>query len=118
MSRATPPSLASLMIHVAEAPHLCLVQAKTRELCRSAGLSESAVFQAGIAASELAHRLFIERSERGDVELSVARRGNGLVLEIRAENAGVEPLSPVRVSLTFPTSPRRSTLSHHGRHHA
>jgi hypothetical protein len=89
-------------IHVATAPHLCQVQAMTRELCRSIGLGEPVVFQAVIAVTELAHRLFIERSLSGDIELSAVRRKSGLGLEIRAEGAGAPGVPPVRVSLTFP----------------
>lgn len=71
-------------VHVADGAHLCLLQARTRELCRSNGLSEADVFQAAIAASELAHRRFIAGERAGDIDLSVVRRKKGLGVEIRA----------------------------------
>ena len=74
-------------VRVVEAPHLCRVQAATRELCRSVGADEGDVFSAVIAVTELAHRLFIEGAREGDVELSIVRRRRELRLEARAGGA-------------------------------
>jgi hypothetical protein len=87
-------------VRVAEPPHLCRLQAATRELCRSIGLDEGEVFSAVIAVSELAHRKFIEGSRPGAVELAVVRARTGIRLEVRAENAGSG--APAGASLTFP----------------
>lgn len=83
-------------VTVAEPPHLCRVQSTTRALCRSIGFNESAVYQAMIAVTELAHRLFHERSRRVDIELSALRHKNGL--ELVAENVAPEGRAQVRVS--------------------
>ena len=76
-----------MRVRVAEPPHLCRVQAATRELCRSNGLNEGDVFTAVIAATELAYRRFIERGRSGDLALAIVRRKNGLGLEVRAEKS-------------------------------
>lgn len=81
---------------VAEASHLCGVQRTTRELCRSAGFDESAVFQAVIAVTEFAYRLFIERSRRVELKLCAVRGPRGL--ELRAEDADAGRRELVRVS--------------------
>lgn len=86
-------------VRVAEPPHLCRVQAATRELCRSIGLDEGDVFSAIIAVTELAHRLFIEGERAGGVTVAIVRRENGLGLEARAESA--DPGARARVSLSF-----------------
>ena len=80
---------ASARIHVSKPSDLCQVQTATRGFCRSIGLDESAVFDAVIAVTELAHRLFIERARYGDIELS-AVPGKRLALEVRAANAVVQ----------------------------
>ena len=99
---ATSEVLHSVRVSVAEPPHLCRVQAATRELCRSIGLGEGDVFAAVIAVTELAHRLFIEGACSGAVELAVVRRRRDLSLEVRAENAGPSAAAPAR--LTFPSA--------------
>ena len=99
-SAGEPVLVQRVSVHVAEAPHLCRLQAATRELCRSIGLDEGEVFSAVIAVSELAHRKFIEGSRPGGVELWVVRARTGLRLEIRAENAGSG--AAAGASLTFP----------------
>lgn len=87
-------------VRVCEPPHLCRLQAATRELCRAIGLDEGEVFGAVIAVTELAHRKFIEGSRPGGVELAIVRLRTGLRLEVRAENAGAG--APVGAHLTFP----------------
>jgi hypothetical protein len=94
-----PEIVRSASVRVAEPPHLCRVQAATRELCRSVGLDEGDVFTAVIAVSELAHRLFIEGGRAGLVHVEIVRRRNALLLEARAENA--LPGEPARVALSF-----------------
>jgi hypothetical protein len=96
------PLPATASIRVATPLHLCRVQALTREFCRSLGLGEPAVFQAVIAATELAHRLFIEQSRAGRITLSAARRSDGIGLDVRAENAGGRGAAPARVCMTLP----------------
>ena len=91
----------SVIVRVAEPPHLCRVQAATRELCRSSGLDEGDVFSAVIAVTELAHRHFIEGARTGGVELSIIRRRNGRSLEVRTKNAG--PDAPASACLNFPS---------------
>lgn len=102
-ARRTEPGSAeivrSTIVRVSEPPHLCRVQAATRELCRSVGLDEGDVFTAVIAVSELAHRLFIEGGRAGRIELELVRRRSALLLEARAENGA--PGSPSRVALSF-----------------
>lgn len=93
--------LACAVIPVSQPPHLCNVQATTRELCRSVGLSESAVFQAVISVTEFAHRLFTARDQAGIIELSAVRRRSGLELEVRAENAGAPGVPAIRVNMTL-----------------
>ncbi len=80
----------NVRISISEPAHLCRVQTATRGFCRSIGMDESAVFEAVIAVTELAHRLFIERSRSGDLELVAVPDKRGLGLEIRAENAVVQ----------------------------
>ena len=87
-------------VKIAEPPHLCRVQAATRELCRSAGLDEGDVFSAVIAVTELAHRFFIEGARSGGVELEIVRRKRGLSLDVREANADRE--SRVLASMKFP----------------
>jgi hypothetical protein len=70
-------------VSIAEPSHLCGVQAKTRELCRAAGFSEPAVFQAVIAVTEFAYGLFL-KSSRVELKLSAVRRGRSD--ELLAEN--------------------------------
>ena len=95
----TPEVVRSVSVRVSEPPHLCRVQAATRELCRSVGLDEGDVFTAVIAVSELAHRLFIEGGRTGRVAVEIVRRRNALILEARAENA--PPGAAARVALSF-----------------
>jgi hypothetical protein len=95
-------------VRVAEPPHLCRVQSTTRDFCRSVGLDESAVFQAVISVTELAHRLFIERAQCGSIELHAVRRRGGLALDVLAENDAFPRLPSVRVRLTF--TPARGTM--------
>lgn len=102
-SRGQRPACAA--IRVAEPAHLPRLQGATRELCRSVGWNESAVFQAVIAVTELAHRLFVERAQGGSIELSAVRRKGGLELEVLIENDGAPELSPVRASLAYPLTP-------------
>lgn len=66
-------------VRVAEPSHLCGVQAKTREVCRAAGFSESAVFQAVIAVTEFAYGLIL-KSPRVELKLSAVRRRGGVEL--------------------------------------
>lgn len=73
-------------VSIAEPSHLCGVQRTTRALCRAAGFDESAVFQAVIAVTDFAYRLFLERSERVDLRLS-AQRGPRRD-ELLAQDAG------------------------------
>lgn len=92
-------SIARAWVCVAEPTHLCGVQKTTRELCRSAGFNESAVFQAVIAVTELAYRLYLERARRVELKLSALRHRNGL--ELRAENVDPGGRPPVRVSFPY-----------------
>lgn len=95
------------VIRVADGPHLCRLQAATREMGRAIGLSEARVFEAVIAVTELAHRLFIERRESGDVELAAVRLRDGVGLDVRAEAGapdGARP--PVSARLTFAPAER------------
>ena len=85
---------------VAEPSHLCGVQRTTRELCRAAGFDEAAVFQAVIAVTEFAYRLFLERSRRVDLKLSALRHKRGL--ELRAED--VDPAARALVRVSFPNA--------------
>lgn len=87
--------VARARVCVAEPAQLCGVQKTTRELCRSAGFSEGAVFQAVIAVTELAYRLHLESARRVELKLSALRRKNGL--ELRAENVDPGGLASVRV---------------------
>jgi hypothetical protein len=91
------------VVRVAEAANLCRLQAATREMGRSAGLSEARVFEAVIAVTELAHRLFIEASACGDVELAAVRFRGGMGLDVRAASA-LEggPRPSVSARLSFP----------------
>lgn len=102
-ARRTEPGSAeivrSTIVRVSEPPHLCRVQAATRELCRSVGLDEGDVFTAVIAVSELAHRLFIEGGRAGRIELELVRRRSALLLEARAQDA--PPGAASRVALSF-----------------
>lgn len=66
-----------LKIRVEAPPHLCRVQRATRELCRSAGFSEAAVFEAVLEATDSAYRLLLERARAVDLTVSV-RRARGL----------------------------------------
>jgi len=66
-------------VRVAEPSHLCGVQAKTRELCRAAGFSEPAVFQAVIAVTEFAYALFLKSSSI-ELKLSAVKRRSGAEL--------------------------------------
>ena len=91
--------VARARICVAEPAQLCGVQKTTRELCRSAGFSEGAVFQAVIAVTELAYRLHLESARRVELRLSALRRKNGL--ELRAENVGPGGRAPIRVSFPY-----------------
>lgn len=91
--------MARARVCVDEPTHLCGVQKTTRALCRSAGFNESAVFQAVIAVTELAYRLFLERSRRVELKLSALRHRNGL--ELRAENVDPAGREPVRVSFPY-----------------
>ena len=100
--RKAPKRPIRAAIDVAAPGHLCQVQATTRELCRSIDVDESSVFQAVIAVSELAHRLFIERARCGNVELSAVRGKDGLRLDVCARLAGAPEDAEVRVSLKFP----------------
>ena len=95
----------AVSVSVDEPPHLCRVQAATRELCRSIGLDEGDVFSAVIAVTELAHRRFIEASRAGVVNLSVVRGRNGLSMEIRAKCAGAG--APAIARMTFPVLEER-----------
>lgn len=89
--------LARAKVSVAEPPHLCRVQSATRELCRSAGFSESAVFQAVIGVTDFAYGQYLENARPVDITLSALRHRDGL--ELRAENASSE--APARVSFPF-----------------
>jgi hypothetical protein len=89
-------------IRIASAQYLSRLQGITRGYCRTAGLDESSVFEAVIAVTELAHRLFTEPELAGSVELSAVRRSRGIALEILAVNAGHEDRPSVRASLDFP----------------
>lgn len=93
------------IIHVSEAHHLCGVQMVTRELCRSLGFTEAAVFQAVIAVSELAHRSFVEPSRSGRIELAVVPMGERRGLEVRTAQAGA-PESSAEAMLSFPNGAR------------
>ncbi len=86
--------IARARLSVAEPGQLGRVQRETRAFCRRAGFSESGVFQAVIAVSELAFRLLGESEPRVDLELSAYRHRDGL--ELRAESGAA------RVSLPFP----------------
>lgn len=99
-TKASKGPIAKAWVSVEEPPHLCGVQRTTRVLCRSAGFHESAVFQAVIAVTELAYRLYLERARRVDIKLSALRHEDGL--ELRAENFEPSGRSPVRVSFPFP----------------
>jgi hypothetical protein len=89
-------------VPVVEAPHLCRVQAATRELCRSIGADEGDVFSAVIAVTELAHRLFIEGSRPGAVELAIVRRRNEVRLVARPGGTG--DAGPAGVNLLLPAA--------------
>lgn len=91
-------------VRVAAPLNLCRVQRTTRAFCRSAGFNESAVFQAVIAVTELAYRLYLERARRVDIKLSALRHKDGL--ELRAENIDPAGRRTVRVSLPFPHAAR------------
>lgn len=77
----------SVTIIVTDPAHLCRVQTTTRGFCRALGLDESAVFDAVIAVTELAHRQFIERQLSGSIELSAIRHTGAFGLEVKAEHA-------------------------------
>ncbi len=84
-----PETPTTVSITVADPSHLCRVQTTTRGFCRSLGLDESSVYEAVIAVTELAHRLFIERSRRGSVDLSAVPLAGRLGLEVRVDDAVV-----------------------------
>ncbi|MFI5348915.1 MAG: hypothetical protein ACHQ2Z_05180 [Elusimicrobiota bacterium] len=94
-----------MSVRVDEPPHLCRVQAATRELCRSIGLDEGNVFSAVIAVTELAHRRFIESARTGVLNLAMVRGRNGLSMEIRARCAGTG--APAIALMTFPVPEER-----------
>lgn len=96
-------------IHISAAERLSRLQGITRAYCRTVGLDEPSVFRAVIAVTELAHRLFTEKDERGSVELSAVRRGKRVALDIRAENDAFRGRLPVRASLELisAAAPRR-----------
>lgn len=102
--KAGAAPVAGAWVRVAEPLHLCRVQRTTRALCRSAGFNESAVFQAVIAVTELAYRLYLERSRRVDIKLSALRHKDGL--ELRAENVDPAGRRTLRISLPFPHASR------------
>ncbi|MCM2304720.1 MAG: hypothetical protein NDJ72_08460 [Elusimicrobia bacterium] len=89
--------IARAKVMVAEPPHLCRVQSATRALCRSAGFSESAVFQAVIGVTDFAYGQYLGSDRPVDIDLSALRHPDGL--ELRAEIAG--PEAPARVSFPF-----------------
>ncbi|MDD5305508.1 MAG: hypothetical protein PHS14_20600, partial [Elusimicrobia bacterium] len=78
-------TIAKARIRVCAPPHLCRAQRTTRALCRSAGFSESAVFQAVIAVTDLAYRLYLERKRNVELTLSALRHEGGR--ELRAEDS-------------------------------
>ncbi len=84
------PAAPGASVRIAEAVHLCRLQSTTRQLCRTAGFDESAVHQAVIAATEFAHRAFVEPSLDGDLEMSVIRRRAGCWMELRARGGSTE----------------------------
>lgn len=99
---------ADATIRIAVPRHLCTLQTETRNLCRAVGLDEPGVFQAVIAVTELAHRLFVECPRAGDVALYAVRRGIRLSLSVVAAGVDGRGAPPVRVRLLFPlvtTSP-------------
>jgi|GEM_PF-3304695 len=110
MSQTSSTRADCTTIHIAAAERLSRLQGITREYCRTVGLDEPSVFRAVIAVTELAHRLFTEKDERGSVELSAVRRGKRVALDIRAANDAFRGRLPVRESLEFfpAASPRRS----------
>jgi hypothetical protein len=108
MSRKKSPRADCTVIHIPAAERLSRLQGITRAYCRNVGLDEPSVFQAVIAVTELAHRLFTEKDECGSVELSAIRRGDGMALDIRAENDAFRGRLPVRESLEFSRAQRAS----------
>jgi hypothetical protein len=92
--------LAVVTIPVSEGTPLSHVQLATRELCRSTGLAEPVVFEAVIAVTELAHRLFVERARNGSLELSAVRRADAVGLEVVLTGAADE-VDPTPISLFF-----------------
>ena len=73
-TKADGRAVAKAWVRVAEPAHLCGVQKTTRQLCRSAGFDESAVFQSVIAVTDLAYRLYLERARSVDLKLSALDR--------------------------------------------
>ena len=103
--------VARARICVAEPAQLCGVQKTTRELCRSAGFSEGAVFQAVIAVTELAYRLHLESARRVELRLSALRRKNaGLGRRIggRAPRS-VSPMNKARAT-AWPSKAQHSLV--------
>lgn len=74
-------------IRVSRHADLCKLQMTTRGFCRSLGFDESAVFETVIAVTELAHRLFIEGTRGGAIELIASPGKAGIELEVRAGTA-------------------------------
>ncbi len=96
----------SASVRVAEPAHLCRVQASTRELCRSIGLSEGDVFSAVIAVTERVHSFFIEGARTGQVELALIRRKTGLGLEVRTKPADHGPAAGAGLAFLPVAGPR------------
>jgi hypothetical protein len=96
------PGAGYSVVRVTDAHQLCRLQAETREMGRSIGLSEASVFEAVIAVSELAHRLYSECPRGVDVELAAVRLKGGLGLDVRAECSDDDELRPpVSARLVF-----------------
>lgn len=95
-------------VPVASGGDLRAVQAAARRLGRSIELGESAVFEAVIAVSELAHRLLVETPRTGEVELSVVRLKAGRGLEARVVLAGGAGSPTTAASLVIPPAPLAS----------
>ena len=100
----------SLIVPVTGPEHLCAVQIATRQFCRAIDFNESAVFDAVIGVSELAHRLLVRTPRSGVVWLSAIKRKGGYALEARVRLAGAAiEQSRAADSATFLSSKRPLT---------
>lgn len=93
----------AVIVPVRRGGDLCAVQAAARRLGRSIDLGEAAVFEAVIGVTELAHRLLIETTRAGEVELAVVRLKDGRGLEARVVLADGIDDPKTAASLIFPS---------------